>query len=272
MLQEELPELALQDLSDEEAARAMKSYIKECFSRIPKVPREYARLGSSGDPIPVFMDKVISKTQPMILEIIDRNPGNLFELKFLADMESHLLRHNSGPLLGIGGRRFKAFVFNRLLEKHADNKAAQEPLVTSIMNGYMNQETQWEKLYDASPFPGTKRLAAMHIAAPAFDKIGPACQTSQDQQKFETAYAEFDKRLRLLEKHAGDSEPRWDAISSSYFDQQVKHYQLLLKRKMTTSAIAGAMQPPEIDEARAKKTLDRIQAAVDILKKAKRKN
>ena len=273
MLLGELPELDVKGLSNDESVKVLKAYIKDCFARIPKVPRKYTRQGGSDDPLHLYVEKVIAKTQPVIWEIIERNPGIEFELKLLADMGRLITRnrHTDG-MFGRSGNQFNALVFKRLLEKHVDKKEAQEPLVVAIMSSLGEREKRWQRLFDASPFPETKALAATQLAVSAIHKIGSTCEADHSQSSFEKIFAEYDKQLSYVEEHAKELGPKWGTFSKTHFLEQLKYLERRLKPSEKNAPTSGALQPPKLDQARTKKVLKRLETVTQALKDSSRKN
>lgn len=134
-LAEELPEIEIGGLTNEAALKVLTAYIENCVSRIPKTNREFSKVGGSGiDPEPIYLRKVIAKAYPTIKELADREPGSDFELRLLIGIPQLLLRHLPASFLhGNEARKFEDFCMKRMLENHADQEKAQEPLILLIM-------------------------------------------------------------------------------------------------------------------------------------------
>lgn len=265
-LVKELPEIEIGGLSNEAALDVLRVYLDECIARIPDSGEKFTG-GSSSDPIPAYMQRVIAKAIPVIKELATRDAGSDFELELLTRIPNVLLSGNHANLLfGSEASELESFCRERLLEHHVTKEKAQEPLVKQLTfsrhSTGQDREVPWQQLFDASPFPQTKSAAANQIVYWRIHKMRQYCFEKEEQKSFEREFRRFDKQLKQLEQYADQLDPQWESILGNRTRQALRGF-VKASKAQPNASIQSYPPPPKFNASRVSRTCRRIQSTLD---------
>lgn len=198
----ELPELSIDGLDDEAALRALLNYIAGQFSRIPPrmTPQDQTenslwKVRSSADPVPAFKSRVVAKVQPLLEQLIDRQPGTDFELRALVAVNDAARdRGNSWDQ-----PRLRQLVVRRLMANQLDNPSARELIARVVMTDDtpFSSIENLRLLVEKSPFDDTRAIACARLVWQFWNDARQSSREIDPREPFELNLRELEQFAEL---------------------------------------------------------------------------
>lgn len=265
-LTEELPEIEIGGLSSDAALKVLVAYVEDSFARVPTGPAEFFRRGSSDRITDDFMRRVAKKTQKVVEELADRDPGGKSELRLLSTMPD-LFRSSRG--LSRLGSDLKEYCLERLIKNHIENIDAQASILKQMVFGNSYQaEQRWLQLQESSPFPSTKAFAFYRLAPYECSQILRACRDDAPPAAFEKQLLRFETYVASEKECSDVTLPELDQVLKlrGNFRSSILNVETTLNpvaksqtRSNQQSKNRPAPQLPPVVKSRADKVLELLE-------------